>query len=144
RDRRSRLSHDMPSRGRMPSWRISRTGACSYGKSTAYRPVIDLLRAYFNVYDRADQQEVRDKIVGQVLTLDKELAVTVPALFSLFDVPVEDPRWQSLDPRQRREQTMTAVRYLLLRESQVQPLCVVFEDLHWIDSETQAFLDNLI
>ncbi|MEE8163087.1 MAG: hypothetical protein V3T92_03595, partial [Anaerolineae bacterium] len=27
---------------------------------------------------------------------------------------------------------------------QVQPLCLVFEDLHWIDSETQAFLDNLI
>src|SRR5438034_2345982 len=120
----SRLFHEFTRPERMPGWRIVKTGAFSYGKSTAYRPVIDLLRAYFNVYDRADQQEVRDKIVGQVLTLDKELAVTVPALFSLFDVPVEDPRWQSLDPRQRREQTMTAVRYLLLRESQVQPLCV--------------------
>ena len=140
----SRLFHEFTRPERMPGWRIVKTGAFSYGKSTAYRPVIDLLRAYFNVNDRADQQEVRDKIVGQVWSLDKELAVVVPALLSLFDVPIEDPQWQSLDPRQRREQTMTAVRHLLLRESQVQPLCVVFEDLHWIDSETQALLDILI
>jgi len=140
----SRLFHEFTRAERMPGWRIVKTGAFSYGKSTAYRPVIDLLRAYFDVHDRADQQEVRDKVVGQVLRLDKELALTVPALLSLFDVPVEDPQWQSLNPRQRREQTMDAVKHLLLRESQVQPLCVVFEDLHWIDSETQAFLDSLI
>ena len=33
---------------------------------------------------------------------------------------------------------------MLLRESQVQPLLLVFEDLHWIDSETQALLDSLV
>src|SRR6266540_367161 len=140
----SRLFHEFTRAERMPGWRIVKTGAFSYGKSTAYRPVIDLLRALFNVHDRADPQEVRDKVVGQVLTLDKELASTVSALLSLFDVPVEDPQWQSLNPRQRREQTMDAVKQILLRESQVHPLCVVFEDLHWIDSETQAFLDSLI
>jgi class 3 adenylate cyclase/tetratricopeptide (TPR) repeat protein len=140
----SRLFHEFTRAERMPGWRIVKTGALSYGKSTSYRPVIDLLRAYFNIYDRAEPQEVRAKVIEQVLTLDKQLAAMVPALLSLFDVPVEDPQWQSLNPRQRREQTMDAVRTLLLRESQVQPLCVVFEDLHWIDSETQAFLDSLV
>ena len=33
---------------------------------------------------------------------------------------------------------------MLLRESQVQPLLLVFEDLHWIDTETQALLDSLV
>jgi predicted ATPase len=33
---------------------------------------------------------------------------------------------------------------LLLRESQVQPLVLIFEDLHWIDSETQAVLEALV
>ena len=33
---------------------------------------------------------------------------------------------------------------MLLRESQAQPLLLVFEDLHWIDSETQALLDSLV
>ena len=49
-----------------------------------------------------------------------------------------------LDPPQRRQRTLEAVKRLLLRESQVQPLLVVFEDLHWIDGETQAFLDSLV
>src|SRR5262249_38061661 len=30
------------------------------------------------------------------------------------------------------------------RESQVQPLVLVFEDLHWIDSETQTLLNHLV
>ena len=33
---------------------------------------------------------------------------------------------------------------MLLRESQGQPLLLVFEDLHWIDTETQALLDRLV
>ncbi len=57
---------------------------------------------------------------------------------------MEDAAWEALDPPQRRQRTLEAVKRLLLRESQVQPLLVVFEDLHWIDSETQALLDSLV
>src|SRR5262249_47096627 len=137
----SRLFYEFTPAERMPGWRIVKTSAFSYDKSTAYRPVIALLGGYFELSDRENQQEVRDKVVRQVMALDSELADTVPALLSLVDVPVEDPPWQSLDPRQRREQTLGGVRRLLLSESQVQPLCIVFEDLQWIDSETQALLD---
>jgi predicted ATPase len=59
-------------------------------------------------------------------------------------VPVEDRHWQALDPTQRRQRTLEALKGLLLRESQVQPLLLVFENLHWIDAETQAVLDRLI
>ena len=52
--------------------------------------------------------------------------------------------WDRLDAIQRRRQTLDAVRRLLLRESRVQPLLLVFEDLHWIDGETQALLDSLV
>ena len=76
--------------------------------------------------------------------MDKALEPTLPAFLTLLDVAVEDQQWQNLDPPQRRQRTLEAVKRLLLRESQVQPLLVVFEDLHWIDSETQAFLDSLI
>src|SRR5215467_7065656 len=140
----SRLFYEFTRAERMPGWRIVKTGAFSYEKSTAYRPVIDLLRGHFELSDRENQQEVRDKVVARVTALDKELAPIVPALLSLVDVPVEDEEWQALDPRQRREQTLGAVRRLLLRESRVQPLCVVFEDLQWIDSETQALLDSFV
>ena len=69
---------------------------------------------------------------------------TLPALLALLDVSGDDPQWQALDPPQRRQRTLDAVKRLLLREAQVQPLLVVFEDLHWIDSETQALLDSLV
>src|SRR5207248_8491256 len=63
---------------------------------------------------------------------------------SLLDVAAEDQQWQNLDPLQRRRRTLEAIKRLLLRESQVQSLLLVFEDLHWIDSETQAVLDSLV
>src|SRR5262249_33857618 len=56
----------------------------------------------------------------------------------------EDSPFLTLDPPQRRRRTLDALTRLLLRESQVQPLLLVFEDLHWIDAETQALLDSLV
>jgi predicted ATPase len=66
------------------------------------------------------------------------------ALLSLLDVPTDDPEWLRIDPPQRRERTLDAIKRLLLRESQAQPVCLVVENLHWIDSETQTLLDRLI
>src|SRR5262249_43287571 len=77
------------------------------------------------------------------LTLEPALQPTLPAFLSLLDVPVEDAAWEKLDAAQRRQRTLEAVKRLLLRESQEQPLLLVFEDLHWIDAETQALLDSL-
>jgi class 3 adenylate cyclase/tetratricopeptide (TPR) repeat protein len=139
----SRLFYEATRPERMAGWRVLKTGAASYGKTTAYRPLIDLLRAYFKIHDGAEQREIAETITTRLLAVDKSLVPKSPAFFSLLDLPV-DPEWQVLDPRQRRQQTIDAVVRLLLRETQVQLLCLVFEDLHWIDSETQAVLDSLV
>ncbi len=137
----SRLVYEFTHSHRTQDGLILEAGSVSYGKATSYLPVIDLLKAYFKVHDR----ETRQKVTGKLLTLDRTLEPTLPALLALLDVPVEDAHWQALDPRaQRRQRTLDAVRRLLLRESQGQPVLVVFEDLHWIDSETQALLDSLV
>ena len=83
-------------------------------------------------------------MAGTLLTLDRALEPTLPALLALLDVPVDDAAWQTLDPGQRRQRTLDAVKRLLLREARQQPLLVIFEDLHWIDGETQALLDGLV
>jgi tetratricopeptide (TPR) repeat protein len=69
---------------------------------------------------------------------------TLHALLALLDVLPEDSPFLQLDPPQRRQRTLAALKRVLLRESQVQPLLLVFEDLHWIDTETQALLDSLV
>jgi predicted ATPase len=116
----------------------------SYGKATPYFPVIDLLKRYAHVEEHDDPRTIRAKVTGQVLTLDEALPDTIPALLSLLDVLPDDSSFLQLDPSQRRQRTLTALKLVLLRESQVQPLLLVFEDLHWIDSETQALLDSLV
>jgi class 3 adenylate cyclase/tetratricopeptide (TPR) repeat protein len=140
----SRLFHEFTHSHWTQDWLILESGSVSYGKATSYLPVIDLLKVYFKVHDRETHREIREKVTGKLLTLDRALEPTLPALLALLDVPVEDTHWQTLDPSQRRQRTLDAVRQLLLRESQLQPLLVIFEDLHWIDSETQALLDSLV
>jgi len=140
----SRLFWEFTRSHRTHGWLILESGSVSYGKATAYLPIIDLLKGYFKIQDRDDHREIRERVTGKLLTLDKPLESVLPAFLALLDVPVEDSQWQSLDPAQRRLRTLDAVKRLLLKESQVQPLCLVFEDLHWIDSETQAFLDSLV
>src|SRR6266542_3428685 len=140
----SRLFFEFTHSHRTQGWLILESGSVSYGKATPYLPVIDLLKAYFKIQDRDDQREIREKVTGKLLTLDKSLESSLPAFLSLLDVPVDDSTWQALDPFQRRQQTLGAVKRLLLRESQVQPLVLLFEDLHWIDSETQAMLESLV
>jgi class 3 adenylate cyclase/tetratricopeptide (TPR) repeat protein len=140
----SRLFYEFTHSHRTQGWLILESGSVSYGKATPYLPVIDLLKAYFKIQDRDDHREIREKVTGKLLTLDKSLESTLPAFLALLDVPVDDPTWQALDPAQRRQLTLGAVKRLLLRESQVQPLILLFEDLHWIDSETQAVLESLV
>src|SRR5207248_3068826 len=87
---------------------------------------------------------IRAKVTGQVLTLDEQLQDAIPALLALLDVLPDTSPFRALEPAQRRQRTLDALKRLLLRESQVQPLLLVFEDLHWIDSETQALLESLV
>ena len=140
----SRLFFEFIHSHRTQGWLIFESRSVSYGKATAYLPVIDLLKGYFDILDRDDARKIREKVTGKLLTLDKGLESTVPALLALLDLPVNDAAWETSDPPQRRQRTLESIKRLLLRESQVQPLVLVFEDLHWIDSETQTLLDNLI
>jgi class 3 adenylate cyclase/tetratricopeptide (TPR) repeat protein len=140
----SRLFWEFTHSHRTAGCLIVEAASVSYGKATAYFPVIELLKAYFGIVPGDDTRKIREKVTGKVLSFDRALEPSLPALLALLDAPVEDEEWRRLDPPLRRQRTLDGVRRVLLRESQVQPLIVVVEDLHWIDGETQAWLDLLI
>jgi class 3 adenylate cyclase len=125
-------------------WRVLKASSVPCGKATSYLPVIDLLKEYLGIEDRDGLQEVGGKVTGGLLRLDRSLDPAMVPLLALLDVPVSDARWQTLDPRQRRRSTLDAIKQLLLCEARNQPLLLVFEDLHWIDGETQTLLDSLV
>jgi class 3 adenylate cyclase/tetratricopeptide (TPR) repeat protein len=140
----SRLVYEFTHAHHSRGWLVLESASVSYGKATPYFPVVDLLKRYVRVEDADDPRTVRAKVTGHMLTLDETLQETIPALLALLDVLTDDHPWLTLDPAQRRQRTLTALKRVLLRESQVQPLLLVFEDLHWIDTETQALLDSLV
>ena len=140
----SRLYYEFIHSHRTRDWLVLESGSVSHGKATAYLPLIDLLKNYFQIENADDARRIREKVTGKLLTLDDTLRPTLPAFLALLDVPVNDSVWLDSDPAQRRRRTLDACRALLLREAQVQPTIVVFEDLHWTDSESLAFIDGLI
>jgi class 3 adenylate cyclase/tetratricopeptide (TPR) repeat protein len=140
----SRLVYEFTQSGVSRTWLILEGASVSYGKATPYFPVLDLLRRYMHLEERDEVRTIRAKITGHVLTLDAVLQDIILALLALLDVASDDSPFLQLDPAQRRQRTLDALKRLLLRESQVQPLLLVFEDLHWIDAETQALLDSLV
>jgi class 3 adenylate cyclase/tetratricopeptide (TPR) repeat protein len=140
----SRLIYEFVHSHRTQGWLVLESTSVSYGKATPYFPVMDLLKRYVHVEDNDDARTIRAKVTGQIVTLDETLQETIPALLSLLDALPEDSPFLQLDPPQRRQRTLDGLKRILLRESQVQPLVLVFEDLHWIDSETQTLLDSLV
>ncbi|MBI3757625.1 MAG: AAA family ATPase [Deltaproteobacteria bacterium] len=115
----------------------------SHGKATAYLPVIELLKGYFDIQSQDDERKRREKVGGKVLMLDRSLEDTLPYLFALLGIEEQPSPLQQMDPQIRRRRTFEALKKLFLRESLNQPLVLIFEDLHWIDGETQGFLDVL-
>ena len=140
----SRLVYELVHSHRVQGWLTLESASVSYGKATSWLPAIELLKSYFKVHDRDDHRQIREKVIGKLLALDESLKLSLPALLNLLDVRVTDTSWETLDPAQRRRRTIDAVKHLLLREAREQPLLVIFEDLHWIDGETQALLDSLV
>src|SRR5215471_16039626 len=140
----SRLLWEFTHSHRINGWLMLESTAMSHGKTISYLPVSDMLRGYFQIDERDDERRIREKVTGKLITLDESLRPALPAFFQLLDVASEDAEWQAQDPNQRRRRTLDSVKRLLLRESQIRPILLIFESLHWVDSETQAFLDSLV
>ena len=140
----SRLVYEFIHAHHLQGWEVLESASVSYGQATPYIPVLDLLKRHCHLGERDDPRTIRAKVTGQLLTLDETLQDAIPPLLALLDALPDESPFLALDPPQRRHRTLTALTRVLLQESQVQPVLVVFEDLHWIDTETQALLDSLV
>ncbi len=124
-------------------WMVLETFSVSHGKASAYLPVLDLLHGYFKIAGDDDERTRREKLTGRVLALDRSLEDALPYLFSLLGIVEGEDALAQMDGQVKKRRTLDAIKRILLRESLNQPLMVIFEDLHWIDDETQAFLNLL-
>jgi tetratricopeptide (TPR) repeat protein len=140
----SRLLYEFRQLPQVQNWLVLESTSASYGTATSFLPLIELLKSYFEVDPNDAPAAIQEKVVSKLKSLDPGLSAHLPALLFLLDVPPEDESWNRLDPPQRRQRALDAIRVLLLVQSRIRPLLILFEDLQWIDAETQAFLDGFI
>jgi len=140
----SRLLWEFLRSGETGAALVLQSSADTLGNRTPFLPIVDLLRTYFRVEPTHDPDTVRRKVTEKLADLDVGLASAGPALLSLLDVAVDDKQWEGLDTAQHRQLTLEALKAICVRESQREPLVLVFEDAHWFDAETQAVLDILV
>ncbi len=124
-------------------WTVLEAFSVSHGKASAFLPVIDLLHSYLEISPDDDARKRREKVNGKVLTLDRSLEDTLPYLCGLLGLSDENNQIAEIEAQTRKRRALDAIKRILLRESLNQPLMVVFEDLHWVDNESQAFLNLL-
>ena len=116
----------------------------SHGKASAWLPVLELLKSYFELADEDDDSRRSAKVEAKARGLDPALAETLPYILSLLGIASAGASLAMMDAQVRRRRTLEVVKRIIIRESLKQPLVVIFEDLHWIDAETQELLDLLV
>jgi class 3 adenylate cyclase/tetratricopeptide (TPR) repeat protein len=125
-------------------WRVLQTGATSYSTDWPYVPIVHLLESYFAIDSAADAAPLGEQVATRLASLDPALRETAPALLALLGLPPGDPVWQALSVEQRRQRIHDAVARVLRRETELQPLLLIFEDLQWADDETRGLLEHLV
>jgi predicted ATPase/class 3 adenylate cyclase len=115
----------------------------SHGKASAWLPVLALLHDYFGILEVDDRATRREKLRAALATLDPALSDTQSYLFTLLAIPENPDPIAHIDAQVKRRRTLEVLKRIVLRESLKQPIVVIFEDLHWIDDQTQALLDLL-
>ena len=111
------------------------------GKASAWLPVLELLRDYFGIADADDTATRREKVRAALDVLDPALQDTLPYLFGLLGIVEGPDQLAQMDSNIKQRRTLDAIKRVVLRESLNQPLVIIFEDLHWIDGQTQSLLD---
>jgi len=127
------------------------TGSClSYGATIAYLPFIDIIKRMCGIGLRDTEESAKTKLKETIEGIDPQLSEDIPIIGFLLSLPygqgeVKDGiNIESLGSEQRKYVTFRSVRRVLMSASQKNPLILVFEDLHWIDSLSMELLTSLV
>jgi len=119
-------------------------GKClSYSRNVAYHPVVDALKANFEIQDNDTDQEIRDKVVAGLKILQVDEASTLPYLLDLLSVKNSGIEDLSLSPETRKDRTFEALKRIVLKGSEIRPVIMAIEDLHWMDRSSEDALRRI-
>ena len=140
----SRLVYEFLQTTPVSEWRVLECQALSYEMHTPWAPIVKLLQRYFDCDTREVTKDIADSVSKKLLALDAGLGDVVAPVLALLGALPEHHAWHGVDAPERRRRVLDALTRLILKETEQQPLLIVFENLQWVDSETRAFLDSVV
>ena len=138
----SRLCHEFVQRVRASGTPVYHASGHAHTKSVPLMPVLEFMRAYFDVAEQDSDQTARERIAGKLLLLDESFVEDLPLIFDFLAVPDPERPAPRMDPDARQRQLLGAIKRLTRAQSARVPGVDLFEDLHWIDPASEAFLAN--
>jgi class 3 adenylate cyclase/tetratricopeptide (TPR) repeat protein len=123
---------------------VRRTAGLSHARTVPLLPVLTLLRDYFGITEADAPRSAREKVAGRLLLLDPAFADSLPLLFDLLEVPDPDRPAPRLSPELRLSRIFEVLKQLTRHRSAQETLVLLWEDLHWLDTQSHGFLDRLI
>jgi class 3 adenylate cyclase/tetratricopeptide (TPR) repeat protein len=120
-------------------------GRClSYSRGVAYHPVIDILKSNFDIRDKDGDSEIREKVVKGLRILGADEASTLPYLLELLSVKESGIDKLPLSPEAKKDRIIEAVKRITLKGSEIRPLILAYEDLHWMDRSSEDVLKYVL
>jgi class 3 adenylate cyclase/tetratricopeptide (TPR) repeat protein len=120
-------------------------GKClSYSRGVAYHPIIDILKSNFDVRDTDGDLEIRNKVAKGLTVLGVDKDTTSPYLLELLAVKDSGIDKIAMSLEARKDRTLEALKRIVLKGSEIRPLIMAIEDLHWIDKSSEESLVDLL
>jgi len=120
-------------------------GRClSYSRAVAYHPVIDILKANFDIHEGDGDFEINEKVKRSLEMLGVDEASTLPYLLELLAVKDSGIDKIPMSPEERKNRIIEALKRIVLKGSEIRPLIMAYEDLHWIDKSSEDQLKHLL
>jgi predicted ATPase len=140
----SRLCHEFTQHRRAKGTPVYHLAGLAHAKSVPLLPVLQFLRAYFEITERDSERTARERIAGKLVLLDESFAEDLPLIFDFLAVPDPLRPLTRMDPEARQRRLLGLMKRLTHAESAREPGVTVFEDLHWLDPASEAFLASQV
>ena len=114
--------------------------ATALGRNIPYHALASALRDLIGIADSDDTQRISTILSTVLGELDPRLLADVPVFVSLISLAGATPEWLAMDPRGKRAAARDSFIRLARAAAARRPVAFVFEDMHWVDRDSEEVL----
>jgi class 3 adenylate cyclase/tetratricopeptide (TPR) repeat protein len=120
-------------------------GKClSFGRGVAYQPITDILKSNFDIREDDWDPVIRKKVTQGLQAISVEEGPALPYILELLSVKDSGIEKITMSPEGKKDKTIETLKRIILRGSEIRPLVMAIEDLHWVDKTSEDVLKYLL